>query len=390
MRKKANMDTDHLIGYRVMLYPTDNQRKEINKNIHGARAVYNLGLELQNKAKEKGEFIKFYPLITEFARMRNEDPDKSWLKGLSVGTIREALHNLDNAFHRYFSKQNRHPKFKSRKTVKKSFTVRSDRTSIQGEYIRISGLDDYLILAKDHHIPSGVRLHNTTVSFDGINYWFSCTVESDTFDIDMSDVPQTEAVGIDVGIVNMITTSDGQFYKFTDVSKYEKRLKRQQRRISRDCNGYYNQSLDTRTKYEDVPKSKNHSKRLKQRLKTIRKISNIRQNDTHTATKEIVSRNPAAIVIENISVREQMGDKWIRKYAPMMMYYEIHRQLKYKAARRGIPVIIADKGYPSSKICSRCGSMGNLNHRQFRCPICGYKEDRDLNAAYNLRDLAYQ
>ena len=390
MRKKSKVDQTLLTGYKVRIYPTESQRIEIDKNIRIARAVYNLGLEMQNREHEiNGGFIRFYPLITEFGRMRNSDPSKSWLKEISINTIRETLHNLDSGFHRFFSGQNRHPKFKSKKTAKKAVSVRSDRTHIKGEYISISGLKDSVILAKDHKIPSGCRLWNTTISTDGYgHYWFSCTIEAPL--IDMSDIPKHEAIGIDVGIRNMITTSNGDFYKFSDCSKHEKRLKRQQRRLSKDYTRYFQQSLDTRTKYEDIPKSKNHYKRLADQYKTMSKIIHKRFNDIHTATKQIVDRNPTAIVIENISVQEQLHDKYMRKYAPQMLYYEIHRQLKYKAARRSIPVVIAEKGYASSKICSNCGSMGYLKHRVFRCSHCGYTEDRDLNAAYNLRNLAYQ
>ena len=198
-----------------------------------------------------------------------------------------------------------------------------------------------------------------------------------------------DPIGIDVGIVNMITTSDGDFYKFSDYKKYEKRLKRQQRRLSKDYNRYFKESLDTRTKYEDIPKSKNHYKKLEKRFKTISKMKNKRLNDIHTATKQIVSRNPSAIVIENISVLEQLQDPWMEKFTNEMMYYEIHRQLKYKAAMRNIPVITAEKGFASSQICSNCGNIGYIKHRVFKCSHCGFKEDRDLNAAYNLKNLVY-
>lgn len=389
MRKQSYINTDCIKGFRIKLYPTNSQKIEIDRNIQLSRAIYNLGLEMQNNVyKNGGKYIRYFDMITEFSRMRNNDEDKYWMKEISIGTIREVLQNLDNAFMRFFNKQNNHPKFKSRKYSKKTFPVRSDRTTIYGKYIRISGLKNPMILAKNHNIPENKRMYNTTISFDGYNYWFSCTIESEK--VCMHNIEKSEPVGIDVGIVNMITTSDGVFYKFSDSKKYEKRLKRQQRRLSKDYNKYFNQSLDTRTKYEDIQKSKNHYKRLEKRFKTISKMRNKRLNDIHTATKQIVSKNPSAIVIENISVREQLRDKWFRKCVNVnqVMYYEIHRQLKYKAANRDIPVITAEKGYASSQICSRCGNHGYLKHRIFRCSHCGYKEDRDLNAAYNLRNLA--
>lgn len=388
MRKPSKIDNRFLKGHRVKIYPNENQRKEINLNIQVARGIYNLGLQMQNDSYDQGMgYIKYFDMITRFAKMRNDDPDYSWMRSISVGVMRETLNNLDGAFQRFFNKQNRYPKFKSKKKSKKSFSTRSDRTTIYGEYISISGLTDKLVFAKDHGIPEGTRMYNTVVSFDGYNYWFSCTCE--TQNIDMSEIEKSEPIGIDVGIVNMITTSNGDFYKFSDCSKYEKRLKRQQRRLSKDYNKYFTESLDTRTKYEDIPKSKNHYKRLQKRFKTISKMKNKRMNDIHNATKAVVSCNPSAIVIENISVKEQMQDLWMRKFTHEMMYYEIHRQLKYKAAMRGIPVIVAEKGFASSQICSNCGEIGYLKHRVFKCSHCGFKEDRDLNAAYNLKKLAY-
>ena len=325
-----------------------------------------------------------------FANMRNSDK-YHWMKDISIGVIRQSLLSLNNAFQKFFSKITRYPVYKTKKRSKKSFTTRSERTRVKGNCISISGLNDMLVNAKNHPIPEGVRLYNTTITFDGYDYWFSCQIEKPK--IDMSDIPKSEPVGIDVGIRNMITTSDGEYYHFSDTSKYEKRLKRQQRRLSKDYNLYFKESIRTKTKYEDVPKSKNHFKRLAKQHKSYAKITNKRNNDLNTATKRIVDKNPEAIVIENISVKDIIhNEPWMKKYAPQMVFYEIHRQLKYKAADRNIPVIIADRDYPSSKRCSACGFVNNNFSKQhvFICPICGFRADRDYNAAINLKQLAYQ
>lgn len=390
--QSKDLDMQYTKGYKIKIYPTDNQKENIDRIIDLARAVYNLGLEFQNKVYEekgRGSFLNSYTLYNKFSELRNFNSDYSWLKELNIGIIRYTINSLDNAYRRFFKGQNKHPKFKSKKRSKKSFITRSDRCRILDENtISISGLNNLKIYAPKHQIPVGTRMYNTVVSTDGYgNYWFSCTVQSEP--IDMSDIPISDPVGIDVGIVNMITTSDGNFYKYSDTSKFEKRLKRENRRVSKSCQAYLNIASSTRTKYEDVPKSKNHQKRLAKRYKTHQKIHNKHMNDIHTATKRIVDKNPSAIVIETISVKKQLRDRWIRHLAPQMMYYEIHRQIQYKAHNRNISVIKADGNYPSSQLCSRCGQRGKLNHRSFHCSYCGYKEDRDLNAAYNLKKLAY-
>ena len=388
--KNIHKTSDFSKGFRVKIYPTEDQKREINKILHVTRSVYNLGLEIQIKNyKNGGKYITLFELNKLFTQLTHGD-EYPWLKSIKSTFIREELRRIDDAFNKFFKKINRFPKFKSRKRCKKSFGCRSDRTYIRGEYIQISGITG-LVLAKDHHIPNDVRLWQTTVSTDGYdNYWFSCKICIDP--IDMSDIPKSEAIGVDVGIVNMITTSDGDIFKFSDTSKLEKRKKRIDRRLSKDYQKYYQQSLDTRTKYEDIPKSKNHKKRQALAHKIGSKIFNKRKTEINTATKRIVDKNPSAIVIENISVKKMLKEdaSWIRQYAPVMMFYEMHRQIKYKAELRGIPVIVAPEKYPSSQICNNCGCKGYFKHRQFICSNCGYTENRDINAAKNLRDLAYQ
>lgn len=384
---KCKANVDRLRGYRIKIYPNDIQKQIIQKTINIYRFVYNLGLSIENDACIlTGEYISYYSMCKIFSELVDSDL-YPWLSEIPLSTIRQSLYDLNNAFQKFFKKQTNHPKFHSKKKSKKSFTVRSDRTYIHKNYISISGIG--YVDIKDGIIPEGVRVYGPTITFDGYDYWFSCQVEKDM--VDMSNVPQSDPIGIDVGIRNMITTSDGEYYHFSDTSKIEKRLKRQQRRLSKDYNKYMDQAIRTKTKYEDIPKSKNHQKRLYKQHKSYSKIKNKKNYDMHNATKQIVSKNPSAIVIEDISVNEQMKDKWISKYIPQMMYYEIHRQIKYKAADRGIPVIVADKYFPSSKMCSRCGKTHNVyRNKVFKCPYCGLRIDRDYNAALNLKSLAYQ
>lgn len=387
MLKKSNMNTEYVKGYRIKIYPTDSQKLDIDRNIQLARAVYNMALDIQILEYENNNYsgyLSYFDLEKRFSDLRNNNPEYSWLKEISIGVIRRTLNNLDTAFKKFFSKQTRFPKFKSKKKSKKSFSTRAERCHAYGNYIQISGLKEGLVYAANHQIPENTKLYNTTVTFDGYDYWFSCSIESSKIDI---DTPKSNPIGIDVGIVNMITTSNGDFYKYDDDSKLFKRLKRQQRRLDKDYRKYLSLSQRTTTKYEDIPKSKNHSKRLLLQHKTYSKIKNKIHTAIHTATKQIVEQNPSSIVIETLSSNEHLQRNYLRPYKSKILYYEIHRQIIYKAHDRGIPVIKADRNYPSSKLCSRCGNRGYFYHRNFKCPICGYIEDRDLNAAYNLRKL---
>ena len=391
MRPKCNANISKLRGYKIRIYPTKDQEERIQEVINTYRGVYNLALEISiDNYNKTGKHTKFYDMCTIFKDLRNNNPDFDWLKSISIGIIRQALLDLENAYCMFFSKICNFPKFKSRKRSKKSFITRSDRCTILDDgYIGISGVGR--IFASNHTIPKNKRLYNTQVSFNGYDkYWFSCQVEVDS-DIDVSNIEYTDPVGIDVGVRNMITTSDGMFYKYSDISKLKKKLSRIHKRFSRYCNYYLSEGKRTRTKYDDVPKSKNF-KKLKKSIKGIyEKISNKRSNDINCATKSIVNRYPSAIVIEDLSVKSMQKDEWFNSHATEGYFYEIRRQLEYKATIRGIEVIVAKPDFPSTKMCSNCGFIKNLHgNKIYKCPVCGLRMDRDLNASINLRNLAYQ
>ena len=169
----------------------------------------------------------------------------------------------------------------------------------------------------------------------------------------------------------------------------QKKKKRLDRHTSKYQLKYLNESIHTKTKYEDIPKSKRYDKLMKKRWKVCNKISDIYRTYIHNSTKKIVQKNPSAIVIETVRSSDMVKhSRTLRKESNKMMFYEIHKQIKYKANDRGIPVFIADKYFPSSQLCSRCGFRQKISGSVYKCPICGLEIDRDLNAAYNLRDLA--
>lgn len=383
------MPFERLRGIVTEIYPSDEQKKLIHRTIDIYRAVYNLAIDIHKKNyQETKKSTSYYSMAKIFADMRNDNPEYSWLQVIPLGTIRQALLDVQRAFKTFFEGQNQYPKYKSRKRSKKFFVTRSERNTAYDQYINISGIG--MVYAKNHTIPQRTRLYHTQVTFDGYGrYYFSCQIEKEIEIMDKEK--QSQVIGIDVGVRNMITTSDGEYYHFSDTLKYEKRLKRQKRRLSKHYNKYMEISNRTRTKYDDIPKSKNMQKLLQAQYKTISKIRNKRKNDINTATKRIVDKNPESIVIEDIRVTRILRDQpWMKKYTTAMCFYEIRRQLEYKASDRGINVIIADEHYPSSQICSNCGNIHKVYKDIYKCPSCGIKLDRDLNAAYNLRNLAYQ
>lgn len=375
-------------GIKMKIYPTEDQKAEIEKNIDIARAVYNIGLYIQKTNYDSGNrFIPYFDMINKFNEMKRT-PEYNWLNDVSVGTIQCALQNLDNAYNLFFKKASNFPIYKRKKAYTQSVSMRSDRTRAHGEYFKVSGISGH-IYAKNHIIRDDERLYDIAITRDGYgNYWLSFSRDVPT------EVPEeieySEPIGIDVGIRNMITTSNGDYYHFSDTSKLERRRARKERRVSKYRKRYLDQASHTKTKYEDIPKSKNYLKAAYEAVKISRKIWNKRRDDIHKATRKIVDSNPESIVIEDLSVQETISNQpWMKKFMPQMLFYQIHKQIRYKSEEKGIKVITAPKDYASSQICSSCGYQHKIyGAKTFICPVCGLRIDRDLNAAINLRNLA--
>lgn len=195
-------------------------------------------------------------------------------------------------------------------------------------------------------------------------------------------------MGVDLGIKKLAVCSNKQVFKKPNVKKYNKRI----RRLSRRASKHYKNILKTKNKSNKIEyKSKNLLKLESKIRKDYRRINNILTTNIHTITKTLIKENPKNIVIENLSVRNMMKNKYLSSKLMEAKFYEFRRQLEYKCKWYGVDLIIADRWYPSSKICSCCSNKKKilkLSERTYKCEKCGLIIDRDYNAALNLRNLA--
>jgi putative transposase len=209
---------------------------------------------------------------------------------------------------------------------------------------------------------------------------------------------QDHGVGIDLGIKDLAICSDGTTYKninkCSKVRKLEKRLKRQKRKQSRMMENNIDHYITDAKGYRHpvwkrpLDECKNFIKQKGEVQKTYKRLSNIRQNYLHQTTAEIVNREPKFICIEDLNVKGMMKNKHLSKAVQQQGFREFRRQIEYKAGWHGIPVIVADKWYPSSKTCCCCGHIKKdlkLSDRTYVCPHCGNVIDRDFQAALNLK-----
>ena len=403
-----------------MLLPNDRQRTRSFQFAGTARFAYNWVLEKQMTAFENGEkFISNNDLRKEFTVLRNSE-GKEWLKNISNNVSKQAIKDCCDAYGKFFDKQkktnikftkkklahierigkiptvydmNGHPKFKSRKNSCK-FYQDTDKIKITSTHVKLEKITtskrkgrqklNWIKLAEVGRIPIGVSYKQPRISFDGLNWWLSVSVEFEK--IEKTEQENfNDAIGIDLGVKDLAVLSDGTVYqninKTPTVRKIKKKIRRLQRRISR--------------KYEmnkeeggTLKKTRSIIKSERQLLKLHHRLKNIRHNYIHQITTAIINRKPKLIVLEDLNIQGMMTNKHLAKAVQKQCLYEFRRQIRYKAEWSKIKVIVADRYYPSSKTCIKCGFVKKdlkLRERIYNCPQCGNVVDRDLQAAMNLK-----
>ena len=348
-----------------------------------ARFAYNWALEQQDKNhKEGGKFLSDCDLRKQFTQYKQTNP---WLYSISSGVTSQAIKDACLAYIRFFKKQANFPKFKSRKRSKPSFYQRCDRIKFVLDCVKLEKIGKkkihcWIKLSETHRIPQAESYLNPRITFDGIHWYVSVGVEHPD---DKVPMPTNQGIGIDLGLKELAVCSDGHTYgninKTDKVRKLEKAKRRKQRQISR--------KYEKNKQGDKFVKTKNIEKAELKLLKLNHKLTNIRNNYIHKVTTDIVKREPSFIVLEDLNVKGMLKNKHLAKSVQEQCLYTFRRVLEYKAEQAGIKLVLADRFYPSSKICSCCGAVKHnlkLTERTYICSNCGQEIDRDLNASLNL------
>jgi putative transposase len=298
--------------------------------------------------------------------------------------VKQSVKDACNAYKTFFKNKKGFPKFKSKKRSKSSFYNDCFAIKFTDTHVQLQKLGR-VRLCEHGRIPTDLTSYsNPRISFDGLHWWVSVGVDVPNVTLECE---QSEPIGIDFGIKDFMIVSDGQ--KFSNINKSQsvkratKRLKRLQRRASR-------QYLMIRNSHKQ--KSKNLLKLERCINKTYQRIGNIRTNYIHQSTTSLVKTKPAYIVIEDLNVNGMMQNHCLARAVQEQLFRETRRQFTYKCEYYSTRLIIADRFYPSSKRCSRCGAIKSdlkLSDRIYHCEHCGMTKDRDLNAAINLREYPF-
>ena len=315
-----------------------------------------------------------------------EHPEYAWIKDVSSKSVKKSIEDAHKAFQRYFKRQSGFPKFKKKnKSDVKMYFVRNNTTDCKCERHRISiPTLGWVRLKEKGYIPTskeGYTIKSGTVSQKAGRYYVSVLIDVPV-SLKISD--KSEGIGIDLGVKDFAVVSDGRVYKNINktakIRKIEKSLKRQQRRLSRK---YVNLKKGETTQRKNINKQKLKVQKLHHR------IENIRNDYINKTVSEIVKTKPSYITVEDLNVSGMMKNRHLSKAIASQKFYDFKMKLKNKCGENRIELRIAERFYPSSKLCHKCGCINKelkLSDRIYRCK-CGYSEDRDYNASLNLRDV---
>mgnify|MGYP004655797757 FL=1 len=374
---------------RVMLLPNSKQKTKLFQYANTARFAYNwaLGREQENY-KDNGKFISDCDLRKEFTQMKKTD-EYSWLNEISNNVTKQAIKDACNAYKRFFKGYSKFPNFKSRKYSTPSFYQDNVKIQFTGTHVKVEGFSsskkknkqklNWIRLAEHGRIPTDCKYVNPRIKYDGINWYITVGIEDESH----IGLPSNDGIGIDLGIKDLAICSDNNKHQNINKTQKVKKLEKRKRRLQRSISRRYEKNK----KGVSYCKTSNIVKSEKELLKINHRLTNIRQSYLHQITSEIIKREPSFICIEDLNVSGIMKNKHLSKAVQQQCFYEFRRQIEYKAEWNNIPVIIADRFFPSSKLCSCCGNIKKdlkLSDRIYRCN-CGNVIDRDYQAALNLK-----
>lgn len=374
---------------KVRLNPNNKQLTKLFQYAGCARFAYNWAIAReQENYKQGNKFLSDNELRKEFTQLKKLQ-EYEWLNEVSNNVTKQAIKDACNAYKRFFTGQCKYPKFKSKKHSALSFYQDNMKIQFTTTHVKVEKFSmstkrnkqklNWIKLCEKGRIPTDCKYVNPRFTYDGLYWYVSVGIEVN----DNTIIPLNEGIGIDLGIKNLAVCSDKNTYENINKTQKVKKLEKRKRRLQRSISRRYEKNK----KGASYCKTSNIIKREKELLKVIKRLTNIHQNYLHQITSEIVKRKPSFICIEDLNVSGMMKNKHLSKAIQQQGFYEFRRQIEYKSEWNNIPVIIADRFFPSSKLCSCCGHIKKdlkLSDRIYKCE-CGNVIDRDFQASLNLK-----
>lgn len=366
-----------LRAFKTEINPTKAQMIKINQSLGVCRFLYNRYIRENINAHQINN-----PFITAntFDKYVNHTLKKelTWINDCSSKARKQAVKRAEAAFKNFFSKGKGFPNFKKKKSNNMSFYfVKNNKTDclVERHRIKIPTLK-WVRLKEKAYIPVNAKIISGIITKDANRYYVSVIID---IDYKSKNNNTGSGIGIDLGIKEFAVCSDNAVYpninKTKKVKRLEKRLKRQQRKLSRKL-----------SKYKKGESTKNIDKQQLKVQKLYQTLRNKRHDYINKIINDIMKRKPSFITIENLNVSGMMKNKHLSNAIAKQCFYLFRQKLYDKCKVSGIELRIADRFYPSSKTCCKCGLINKnlkLKDRLFSC-VCGLRIDRDLNASVNL------
>ncbi|NEA63387.1 RNA-guided endonuclease TnpB family protein [Streptomyces sp. SID12488] len=355
-------------AFKYRFCPTDAQAAELSRTFGCVRKVYNLALAARSEAWAQRQERVNYNATSAMLTGWKKTEELAYLCEVSSVPLQQALRHLQGAFTNFFGRRARYPTFKSRKKSRKSAEYTTSGFRFRDGRLTLAKMADPLDIVWSRPLPEGVAPSTVTVSQDAAGRWFVSMLCDDR---PAMPGPVSTGVGIDAGITSLVTLSTGE--KVTN-PKFERkdraRLAKAQRDLARKAKG----------------DGSNRAKARRKAAKVHARISDRRRDFLHKLTTRLVRENQT-IVIEDLTVRNMVKNHSLARAVSDASWTEMRSMLEYKAGWYGREVIAVDRWFPSSKLCSHCGTLQGrmpLNVRTWRCDNCGTTHDRDVNAAKNI------
>jgi putative transposase len=354
-------------AFKYRFYPTDAQAAELSRTFGCVRKVYNMALAARTQAWATRQERVNYNATSAMLTAWKKTEELAYLNEVSSVPLQQTLRHLQTAFTHFFGKRAKYPRFKSRKKSRRSAEYTTSAFRFRDGKLTLAKMTEPLAVVWSRPLPEGEKPSTVTVSQDSAGRWFVSLLCDDP---GIQPLPVNgNAVGIDAGLEHLLTLSTGE--KITN-PRHERRdraaLAKAQRRLAK--------------------KEKGSANRARARLKAARihaRIADRRRDTLHKITTRLVRENQT-LVIEDLTVRNMVKNRKLARAISDAAWSEFRSMLEYKAQWYGREVIAVDRWFPSSKLCSACGSLQDtmpLNVRAWTCD-CGTTHDRDVNAANNL------
>ncbi|MFF4519283.1 RNA-guided endonuclease InsQ/TnpB family protein [Streptomyces mirabilis] len=361
------MSTHVKRAFKYRFRPTDAQAAELSRTFGCVRKVYNMALAARTEAWSRQERVSYHQTSAMLTAWKKTG-ELAYLNDVSSVPLQQALRHLQTAFTHFFGKRAKYPRFKSRKTSRRSAEYTSSAFRFRDGALTLAKRTEPLDIVWSRPLPEGTSPSTVTVSQDAAGRWFVSLLCEDP---SVKPLPATgQAVGVDVGLDHLLTLSTGEKIANPRHERRDRtRLAKAQRNLARKARG-------------------DGANRRKARLKVAKihaRIADRRRDTLHKLTTRLVRENQT-VVIEDLTVRNMVKNRKLARAISDAAWGEFRSMLEYKAAWYGREVIAVDRWFPSSRLCSACNTLRDtmpLHVRTWTCD-CGVTHDRDVNAAHNL------